>query len=100
MATSCSAGRPFRFFPLPELADRPSEAGDTGIGDEHTGLAVSLAVLLHAQMGVVADAAGLADDEVGRCDDVVDALQAVSETAIVVQELTAGLLDHETVRIE
>lgn len=51
-------------------------------------------------MGVVADAAGLADDEVGRCDDVVDALQAVSETAIVVQELTAGLLDHETVRIE
>src|SRR5471030_1289203 len=48
------------------LLQAAREAGDAGVVDEDATLAGALAVVLDAPVGAVADAAGLADHQVGR----------------------------------
>lgn len=68
-ASSAIALRPHHFgissAALPSLADGSPEAGQAGALDEDALLARPLALLLHPPIGVVANAAGLADDQVG-----------------------------------
>ena len=52
------------------------------------------AVVLHAPVGVVADAAGLADDEVGRGELGFELRRLVLAAAVVMQEAATGALDQ------
>lgn len=56
-------------------------------------LSMSLAVVLHAPVSIVTDAAGLADHEVGRRQSGLQDLRPLLNAAIVIEEGRAGLFN-------
>ena len=80
--------------------DEPRKPGNAGRFHVDATLAAALALLLDPPVGVVADAAGLADDQIGGGEGAIDAMQAFLQTAVVVQEAPAALLDHLPVGID
>ncbi len=80
-------------FPRANGADDATKTGDTRALEEDALLARTLALFLHPPIGVVADTASLADDEVGGGKGSVDAVQALLEPPVVMKEIAAALLD-------
>lgn len=80
--------------------ERAAEGGGARRLDVDAFLAAALALLLDPPVRVVADAAGLADDEVGGGERRVDALQVVLDAAVVVQEAAAALQDDFLVAVD
>ena len=80
--------------------ERAAEGGGARRLDVDAFLAAALALLLDPPVRVVADAAGLADDEVGGGERRVDALQVVLDAAVVVQEAVAALQDDVLVAVD
>ena len=80
--------------------DGALEARGAACLDEHALLPGPLALLFDPPVGVVADAAGLADDQVGGGQRAVDAVQAFFQSAIVMQEPAAAAFDNLSVGID
>ncbi len=72
-------------------------AGDAGIVDVHAALAGALAIVLDAPVRAVADATGLANDQIGGSEAGIEQFDIVFEAAIVVRKLGATALDERAV---
>src|SRR5574343_204447 len=82
------------------LLDQPTERRDAAALHVDAGLAGALALFLDPPVGVVADADGLADDQVGRGQESVHPVQAFLQTAIVMQEAAAALFDDLAIGVD
>ena len=64
------------------IADDAFETGQSGVADEATRLAGALALVLDAPVGIVADAASLADDQISAGQGAIDAVQTFFDTEV------------------
>src|SRR5574343_1967661 len=82
------------------LLEQPTERRDAAALHVDARLAGTLALFLDPPVGVVADAAGLADDQVGGGQEAVHPVQAFFQSAVVMQKAAAALLDDLAIGVD